>query len=98
MFEDIEEKEDKRDVAVDTNQSETPIHVMVREDTNALLVDGYEVKDGRQPVPEEKPSAGGDTDGPRYKYGWVWNGIDYRRASGHWRDLEKLNGFMKNSL
>ena len=69
MFEDIEEKEDKRDVAVDTNQSETPIHVMVREDTNALLVDGYEVNDDQQPSPENKPSDRGNTDRPIYKYG-----------------------------
>ena len=36
----------------------------------------------RQQAPDNKPSARGDTDGSRYKYGFTWNGIDHRTDVG----------------
>ena len=45
VLEDIEEKEDEREVAVKSDQRDTPMHATTREDINALLADGYEVDD-----------------------------------------------------
>ena len=49
VFEDIEDKEDEVEVAVDSYQHDTTINAANQEDINSILVDGYEVEDGRHP-------------------------------------------------
>ena len=58
------------------------MHATTLEGINALMQDWYELNDGRLLSPENKPSARGDTRRPIYKGGWVWNGIDHRKAYG----------------
>ena len=44
-FKDIEEKGGEREVAVDYDAREMPMHATTCEDINNILADGYEVED-----------------------------------------------------
>ena len=46
---------------VESDQIETPMHEMPKEDINAFLVGGHEVNNYQRPAPENKPSDIGDT-------------------------------------
>ena len=67
VFEDIEDKEDEVEVAVDSYQHDTTINAANQEDINAILVDGYEVEDGRHPETNNKLRNRGDTERKIYK-------------------------------
>ena len=45
MFEDIEDKQDKGNVAFVSYQHENPVHSTTEQDMNTLLVYGYEFND-----------------------------------------------------
>ena len=48
---------------------------------NAILEDGYEVKDDKLTSPYNKTRARGDTDQPIYKEVWACNDIYHRRTA-----------------
>ena len=79
-LEDSEEKEERGEVAVESDARETPIHATNREDINALLAYEYEVDDDRLPAPENTPRDTCQTDPTVYKEGRKWNGIDHMGA------------------
>ena len=69
VFEDIEDNEERWEVAVESDDCGTPICATTREDINDLLEDGYEVDDDRLTAPENTPSNTGKTGQPVYKEG-----------------------------
>ena len=95
MYEDSEDKDQRGEVALKSNARETPIRENKREDTNALLEDGYEVDDDILPATKNKPIPTGDTYRPVYKEGYKWSVIDHRRESGCRGDAMKLDGMNK---
>ena len=97
-FEDIEQKEERGEVQVESDARETPICATAREDINALLVYGYEFDDGRLPTPENTPINTGKNYQPVYKQGWKYNLIDHSRASICRRDAEKIDGMNKEFI
>ena len=79
-------------VAVKYDAHQTLINENTQEDISAILANGYRVDDARLTEPDNKPSAGGDTDRPIYKYGWKCNGVKHRGGTGCQRDAEKFMG------
>ena len=55
VFEDIEEKEDWEEVAVEYDSLKTPILETTRKDINDLLEDGHEADNDRLPSSDTKP-------------------------------------------
>ena len=55
------------EVAVYSYQHDTTINAANQEDINAILVDGYEVEDGRHPETNNKLRHRGDTERKIYK-------------------------------
>ena len=66
-FEDIEDKDERGEVAVKSYTRETPIHATTQEDIHDLLSDGYKVDDDRLPYPKNSPINTDKTDQPVYK-------------------------------
>ena len=62
-----EEKEERGEVAVESDSCKTPIHATIQEDINYLLAYGYKVDGDRLPAPKNTPSNTGKTDQPIYK-------------------------------
>ena len=66
---DSKEKEERGEVAVESDSRDTPIHATTVEDKNALLSDGYKFDDDRLPAPENTKNNIGNTYQPVYKKG-----------------------------
>ena len=61
---DSEDKEDRGEVAVESDSRDTPIHATTVEDINDILAYGYKFDDDRLPAPENTQNNTGKTEQP----------------------------------